>query len=75
MSTALAKRRRTEISEFKPEDTRIKDEQFSFLIKSAQQLKQWPALEKAVDEKLKEQERFVKWWDASVQGPGRKWRR
>lgn len=67
----VADKRSGRVAHFKPEETRIKDEQFSFLIASAKQLKQWPALEKAVDEKIKEQERFVKWWDASVQEGGR----
>jgi len=70
VNSAIVKRKSTSIAHFKPEETRIKDEQLSFLIESAKALKKWEALAKAVDEKLKEQARFVKWWDASVQRPG-----
>ena len=33
-------------------------------------MKDWPTLETAIDQKLDDQEEFVKWWRDAVQRPG-----
>jgi hypothetical protein len=40
------------------------------VIKEAKRIKDWPALEAAVDAKIAEQVQFIAWWDDKVQRPG-----
>jgi hypothetical protein len=42
-------------------------------IEEAKRIKNWPALETAIDVKMQEQHQFVAWWRAAIQRPGRKW--
>jgi ParB family chromosome partitioning protein len=51
---------------FEPQATKQKDEQANALIQYARKVKDWPLLERAIDEKIEEQEEFLVWWGANV---------
>ena len=54
------------VSKFDPKTTRRKDAVLGYAIEEARKIKDWPALEKAVELKMEEQQAFVAWWRASV---------
>jgi ParB family chromosome partitioning protein len=60
-----------EIEQFDPERYRLKIAALDYGIEEAKRIRDWPALEKAVDLKIDEQRRFVAWWDANVRDGGR----
>lgn len=41
------------------------------VIECAQRIKDWPLLERAVEQKIEEQEEFIRWWRDRVRGDGR----
>ena len=55
-----------EIERFDPERYRLKQAALDYGIEEAKQIKDWPALEHAVDLKIEEQRHFVAWWRANV---------
>jgi DNA N-6-adenine-methyltransferase (Dam) len=59
-----------EIIAFKPERHQLTVAALDFGIKQATRIRDWPALEEAVDLKIEEQRRFVVWWGAMVRRPG-----
>lgn len=61
---------RQEIVEFDPKRYRLGQAALKFTIEEAKRIKDWPALEKAVDAKIIEQVKFVAWWDSNVRGKG-----
>lgn len=62
--------RKTEIAEFKPQLAKIKDAQADAVIDYAKKVKDWPTLEKAVDQKIEDQTEFVRWWKETVRKHG-----
>jgi phage N-6-adenine-methyltransferase len=67
----IALTHRGEIVEFNPERFDLNQAALDYSIEHAQRIKDWPALEKAVDDKIEEQRKFVAWWDVSVRTDGR----
>src|SRR5215471_844282 len=57
----------TALTQFNPAQTREKIAHLDGDIVTARQLKDWPKLIAAVEEKTEEQKRFVKNWDVEVQ--------
>lgn len=63
-----------EIEQFDPERHRLKVAALDYTIEEAKQIKNWPALETAIDAKIDEQHKFVGWWEGVVganRGAGR----
>lgn len=58
--------KRAEVTQFDPERYRLNDAALDFGIDEAKLIKNWPALEEAVDVKIDEQRKFVAWWRATV---------
>jgi phage N-6-adenine-methyltransferase len=58
------------IEQFKPGSHRLKVAALEYGIDEAKRIKDWPALEKAVEGKIEEQHKFVAWWDANVRDAG-----
>lgn len=61
-----------EIVSFEPQATKTKDAKLDAVIEYAQRMKDWPLLERAVEQKIEEQAEFVQWWRDNVQSQGRK---
>jgi DNA N-6-adenine-methyltransferase (Dam) len=59
-----------EIIEFRPERHQLTVAALDFGIKQARRIRDWPALEEAVDLKIEEQRKFCSWWTGAVQRPG-----
>ncbi len=57
-------------TQFSPENSYNRQSQFDSIIAHARRMKDWPLLEDAVDQKIAEQQDFVRWWDANVRGKG-----
>jgi DNA N-6-adenine-methyltransferase (Dam) len=55
-----------EVVEFRPERHQLIVAALDFGIKQARCIRDWPALEEAVDLKIGEQRKFYAWWQASV---------
>lgn len=51
---------------FNPQATRTNDAKLDAVIDYAKRVKDWPTLERAVDEKIEEQAEFVQWWSENV---------
>jgi ParB family chromosome partitioning protein len=63
---ALVERPKVELVPFEPERAKKRDAEGDLVITYAQQVKDWPLLEQAVEQKLADQEQFVGWWNANV---------
>lgn len=63
-------RKSKSLVQFKPKQTRMKLGALKEGVKLAAKIKDWEALEKAVEAIIDEQQAFVAWWDANVT-PGR----
>lgn len=61
---------RRDVTQFDPERYRLSQAALNFSIEEARRIKDWPALEAAVDAKIIEQVKFVAWWDANVTDRG-----
>lgn len=61
---------RRDVAQFDPDRYRLGQAALDFSIEEAKRIKDWPALETAVDAKIVEQVKFVVWWDANVRGAG-----
>jgi hypothetical protein len=59
------------IEQFDPERHRLHVAALSYGIEEAKRIKDWPALEAAVEGKIEEQQKFIAWWDVSVREDGR----
>jgi hypothetical protein len=57
-------------SVFLPEEAKIKDAKAGAIIEYAKNIKDWPLLMQAVEAKLEEQRKFVRWWDEKVARKG-----
>src|SRR5262245_47187835 len=62
----VAKIRRGEVTNFDPEKTRLKLAAIEYGIEEARRIKDWPALQEAVEQKIDEQRDFVVWWDVAT---------
>lgn len=56
--------------QFEPERFRLNDRAIDFGIEEAKRIKDWPALEAAIDLKLEQLALFVAWWERSVRDKG-----
>jgi hypothetical protein len=54
------------LTEFRPEQTRMKVGAIRGAIGHAKKIKDWPSLERAINELIDEQRGFVAWWQANV---------
>jgi DNA N-6-adenine-methyltransferase (Dam) len=54
------------IVRFEPQATKSKDAKLDAVIEYAQRMKDWPLLERAVEQKVEEQAEFVRWWRDNV---------
>lgn len=63
---AVIERPGTEVTEFDPKKTKIKDAKLDAVIEYAKKVQDWPLLEQAVDQKIEEQAEFVRWWDDNL---------
>jgi len=68
----IVSRQADELVVFEPKETRIKDAKLNAVIEYAKRMKDWPLLERAVDEKVEEQAEFVRWWADTIRGKGKK---
>lgn len=66
----LARAKSRSVTEFKPEEAKKRDAEADAVIGFAIKVKDWPLLEKAVDEKIADQIEFVRWWDETVRKAG-----
>ena len=55
---------------FDPKRFRLNGRALDFTIEEAKRIRDWPALEKAVEQKIEEEYKFVAWWTANVRGKG-----
>jgi hypothetical protein len=55
-----------EVERFDPKRHRLKVAALDYGIEEAKRLKDWPALEDAIDAKIGEQRDFVGWWSGKV---------
>jgi hypothetical protein len=51
---------------FDPQQYRVRQAAFNYSIAEAKRIREWEALERAVDQKITEQQQFVAWWYANV---------
>lgn len=63
---AVIERPGTEVTEFDPKKTKIKDAKLDAVIEYAKKVQDWPLLEQAVDQKIEEQAEFVQWWEDNI---------
>jgi phage N-6-adenine-methyltransferase len=59
-----------EVEQFDPQRYRLNDKALDFGIEEAKRIKDWPALEQAVDIKIAESHKFVAWWETTVTDKG-----
>ena len=59
-----------EVEQFDPKRHRLRVAALDYGIEEAKRIKDWPALEDAIDAKIGEQRDFVVWWKASVRDKG-----
>jgi len=50
-------------TQFEPERVKVNDEKAKAVIDYAKRVQDWPLLEGAVDQKIEDQQEFVRWWD------------
>src|SRR5215475_1044658 len=67
---ALIQARNNDVVTFDPERFKLKVAALDFTIKEARRIKDWPTLEKAVDEKMEQLHCFVNWWTLRTRGAG-----
>lgn len=63
---AVVERRSTELAEFDPAAAKTRNAKLDAVIEYAKKVRDWPALEQAVDLKIEEQAEFVRWWDDNL---------
>ena len=59
-------------TKFKPQEAKSRDAKADAVIDYAKKVKDWPTLETAVEKKVEDQTEFVRWWDDSVRGKGKR---
>lgn len=70
--SALARieKENTDLTNYDPERHRLTVAALDYGIEEAKRIKNWPALEEAVDLKIEELRKFKKWWDSNVRSQG-----
>jgi DNA N-6-adenine-methyltransferase (Dam) len=63
---AIARRSESQVTKFKPEEAGARDAEADAVIQYAKRVKDWPLLEKAIDQKIEDQTEFVGWWQKHV---------
>jgi hypothetical protein len=63
-------KQRRDIEQFDPQRHRLNVAALEYGIEEATRIRDWEALEKAVDAKIEEQQKFVAWWDSAVHSAG-----
>jgi hypothetical protein len=66
----LTERRNHSVEHYNPGRYRLNVAALDYSIKEAKRIRNWEALEQAVDAKIEEQRKFIVWWDAQVQKAG-----
>jgi ParB family chromosome partitioning protein len=61
---------RRDLEQFDPDRYSLNQAAIDYTIEEAKRIKEWPALEKAIDAKITEQIKFVAWWKVNVSRPG-----
>ena len=69
--TALAKLRVGLPTNFKQQEAKIRDAKADAIIDYAKKVRDWPMLEAAIEQKMKDQTEFVQWWKENVRDRGR----
>jgi hypothetical protein len=69
-SRPLAKLRQSQVTEFKPERTKARVAYSDAAIQFAKRVRDWPLLEKAIEQKIEDQREFVAWWTNTVRSQG-----
>ena len=69
--TALAKLRVGLPTNFKPQEAKIRDAKADAIIDYAKKVRDWPMLEAAIEQKMKDQTEFIQWWKENVRDRGR----
>jgi hypothetical protein len=59
-----------DVEKFNPRFYRATQVALDFTLDEAKRIMDWPLLEKAVEEKIVEQLKFVRWWTANVRRAG-----
>lgn len=59
------------VEAFKPQEALASDAKADAVIAYAQKIRDWPMLEKAIEQKMDDQAEFVRWWDENVPEGGR----
>lgn len=59
-----------EVEKFDPKRYRLKQAALEYTAKEAKRIRDWPALEAAIDGKIDEQRKFLIWWKANVKFGG-----
>lgn len=62
-----------DVEQFDPERYHLKQAALDYSIEHAKRIKDWPALEKAIDAKIDEQRKFIGWRKAHIRSDGRPW--
>ena len=68
--TAVAQRKAGLPTKFKPEEAKDRDAKANAVINYAKEVKDWPMLEAAVEQKMEDQAKLVQWWKENVRRPG-----
>lgn len=71
MSTSVKRSSHGKPAKFDPAQTKKRASEADAVIEHAKRVKDWPLLERAIEQKLEEQIEFVAWWKANVRGPGK----
>lgn len=54
------------LAKFQPQAARMNNAKADAVIEYAKQIKDWPLLERAIDEKIEQQQEFVQWWRETI---------
>lgn len=55
-----------QLARFEPQASHVKDAKLTAVIEYAKEVKDWPTLESAVEQKIEQQAEFVQWWRETV---------
>lgn len=69
---ALTTAKRGGVAKFQPQAARTNNAKADAVIEYAKRVKDWPLLERAIDEKIEQQREFVGWWRDAVRERGKR---
>ena len=55
-----------ELTQFTPDETKTRQAKIDAVVDFARKVQDWPMMEQAIDEKIADQEEFVRWWAENV---------